>query len=97
MFAALDTRTGEVIGKTVQKHNSEAFVAFLVDVVARQPKGVDGVAEALAITVAAGPVFQPLDAGVDPFGPGVGHPLDHRSEDSFQVLPNHAGHTLTAP
>lgn len=39
LFAALNTRTGEVIGKTVQKHNSEAFVAFLVDVVARQPKG----------------------------------------------------------
>ena len=49
---------------------------------------VDGVAEALAIAVAAGPVLHPLDAGVDPFSPGVGHSLDHGSEDSFQVLPN---------
>ena len=28
LFAALNTRTGEIIGKTVQKHNSEAFVAL---------------------------------------------------------------------
>ena len=55
---------------------------------------VDGVPEALTVAVAAGAILHPLDAGVDPFGSGVGHSLDHCREDSFQVLPNHAGHTL---
>ena len=54
----------------------------------------DGVLEALAVAVAAGTVLHPLDARVDPFGLGVGHSLDHRSEDAFQVLPNRAGDTL---
>jgi transposase len=36
LYAALDTGTGEVIGKTAPRHTSEEFVAFLSDVVARQ-------------------------------------------------------------
>jgi transposase len=39
LYAALDTKSGEVIGKTVARHTSEAFVAFLLSVVASQPKG----------------------------------------------------------
>lgn len=39
LYAALNTKTGEVIGKTVPRHTSEAFVAFLADVVASQPAG----------------------------------------------------------
>ncbi|MGH7486592.1 MAG: IS630 family transposase [bacterium] len=39
LYAALNTRTGEVIGKTVARHTSEAFVAFLADVIASQPPG----------------------------------------------------------
>jgi transposase len=38
LFAALNTATGEVLGKTVPRHTSEQFVAFLTDVVASQPK-----------------------------------------------------------
>lgn len=34
LFAALNTATGEVIGKTAPRHTSEQFVAFLTDVVA---------------------------------------------------------------
>ena len=34
LYAALDTRTGRVIGKTVARHTSEEFVAFLVALVA---------------------------------------------------------------
>jgi transposase len=34
LFAALNTRTGEVVGQTVPRHTSDAFVAFLADVVA---------------------------------------------------------------
>jgi len=41
LFAALDTRTGEVIGKTASRHTSEEFVAFLADIVARQPSRRD--------------------------------------------------------
>lgn len=38
LFAALNTATGEVLGKTAPRHTSEQFVAFLTDVVASQPK-----------------------------------------------------------
>jgi len=37
LYAALNTKTGEVIGKTAERHTSEEFVAFLSDVVAHQP------------------------------------------------------------
>jgi transposase len=37
LFAALNTATGEVLGKTAPRHTSEQFVAFLSDVVASQP------------------------------------------------------------
>jgi transposase len=36
LFAALNTATGEVIGKTAPRHTSEQFVAFLTDVVTSQ-------------------------------------------------------------
>lgn len=39
LYAALNTTTGEVVGKTAQRHTSEEFVAFLSDVVAQQPDG----------------------------------------------------------
>ena len=39
LFAALNTKTGKVIGSTVPRHTSEEFVAFLSDVVATQPRG----------------------------------------------------------
>jgi transposase len=37
LYAALNTRTGEVIGQTVASHTSEEFVAFLAGVVASRP------------------------------------------------------------
>lgn len=37
LYAALDTRTGEVMGKTASRHTSEEFVAFLSDLIAQQP------------------------------------------------------------
>lgn len=39
LYAAFDTRTGEVVGKTVKNHTSAEFIAFLEDLVAHQPKG----------------------------------------------------------
>ena len=39
LYAALNTRSGEVIGRTASRHTSEEFVAFLLAVVASQPKG----------------------------------------------------------
>jgi transposase len=39
LFAALNTVTGEVLGKTSVRHTSAQFVAFLSDVVASQPEG----------------------------------------------------------
>jgi transposase len=38
LYAALNTRTGEVMGRTAARHTSEEFVAFLGSVVAGQPK-----------------------------------------------------------
>ena len=38
LYAALDTKSGEVIGKTAARHTSEEFVAFLLSIVASQPK-----------------------------------------------------------
>jgi len=38
LFAALNTATGDVLGKTVPRHTSEQFVAFLTDIVVSQPK-----------------------------------------------------------
>lgn len=37
LYAALNTETGEVLGKTVRRHTSQEFVAFLEDLVASQP------------------------------------------------------------
>ena len=39
LYAAFNTQTGEVIGKTAERHTSAEFVAFLTDIVAHQPKG----------------------------------------------------------
>jgi transposase len=39
LYAALNTRTGEVLGKTAARHTTEEFVAFLTDVVASQSRG----------------------------------------------------------
>lgn len=39
LFAALNTTTGEVLGRTAPRHTSEQFVAFLTDVLASQDTG----------------------------------------------------------
>ncbi len=39
LYAALNTKTGEVIGATAARHTSEEFVAFLTDVVAHENRG----------------------------------------------------------
>lgn len=39
LYAAFNTRTGEVLGKTAARHTSAEFVAFLTDLVANQPRG----------------------------------------------------------
>jgi len=41
LYAALNTRTGKVLGKTADRHTSQEFVAFLSDLVASQPVGRD--------------------------------------------------------
>lgn len=38
LYAALETNSGTVIGKTAERHTSAEFVAFLGDVLASQPK-----------------------------------------------------------
>jgi transposase len=38
LYAALNTSTGEIIGQTVPRHTSAAFVEFLTDLVASQPR-----------------------------------------------------------
>jgi transposase len=38
LYAAFNTRTGEVFGKTAARHTSAEFVAFLGDIVAHQPR-----------------------------------------------------------
>ena len=37
LYAALDTATGAVLGKTAARHTSEEFVAFLAELVTQQP------------------------------------------------------------
>ena len=37
LYAAFDTKTGAVLGKTALRHTSAEFVAFLADLAARQP------------------------------------------------------------
>jgi len=39
LYAAFNTKTGEVLGKTAERHTSSEFVAFLTDIVANQPAG----------------------------------------------------------
>jgi transposase len=39
LYAAFNTKTGEVLGKTAAHHTSAEFVAFLADIVANQPRG----------------------------------------------------------
>jgi transposase len=38
LYAALNTQTGEVQGRTAERHTSEEFVAFLAQIVAVQPR-----------------------------------------------------------
>ena len=39
LYAAFNTQTGEVLGKTAVRHTSAEFVAFLADIVVNQPRG----------------------------------------------------------
>jgi transposase len=39
LYAAFNTSTGEVLGKTAARHTSAEFVAFLADIVVNQPAG----------------------------------------------------------
>jgi hypothetical protein len=39
LYAAFNTKTGEVLGKTAARHTSAEFVAFLGDIVVNQPRG----------------------------------------------------------
>src|SRR6266849_3747670 len=39
LYAAFNTKSGQVLGKTVARHTSAEFVAFLSDIVANQPRG----------------------------------------------------------
>lgn len=39
LYAAFNTKTGEVLGKTAARHTSAEFVAFLSDLVVNQPRG----------------------------------------------------------
>jgi len=39
LYAAFNTQTGSVLGKTAPRHTSAEFVAFLADIVANQSKG----------------------------------------------------------
>ena len=39
LYAAFNTKTGEVLGKTTARHTSAEFVAFLTDIVVNQPRG----------------------------------------------------------
>jgi transposase len=39
LYAAFNTKTGEVLGKTAPRHTSAEFVAFLTDIVIDQPRG----------------------------------------------------------
>ena len=39
LYAAFNTKTGEVLGKTAPRHTSAEFVAFLTDIVIHQPRG----------------------------------------------------------
>jgi len=39
LYAAFNTKTGKVLGKTAPRHTSAEFVAFLTDIVVNQPRG----------------------------------------------------------
>jgi transposase len=39
LYAAFNTKTGEVLGKTAPRHTSAEFIAFLTDIVVSQPEG----------------------------------------------------------
>ena len=41
LYAAFNTKTGEVLGKTAERHTSAEFVAFLTDLVVNQPAGTE--------------------------------------------------------
>ncbi len=49
LYAAFNTKTGEVLGKTAARHTSAEFVAFLTDIVINQPrsKGIHVIADNL--------------------------------------------------
>ncbi len=41
LYAALDTQSGAVFGKTAERHTSQAFVAFLADLLTKTPKDLE--------------------------------------------------------
>jgi hypothetical protein len=50
LYAAFNTKTGEVLGKTAARHTSAEFVAFLADILVNQPaaKEIHVIADNLA-------------------------------------------------
>lgn len=52
---------------------------------------IDGVSEAVAVAEASSGSFDPLDLGVEAFGPGIGDPEDNGCEYAFKVTLDHAG------
>ena len=38
LYAAFNTKTGEVLGRTAERHTSTEFIAFLTDIVVNQPR-----------------------------------------------------------
>jgi len=39
LYAALETQSGEILGRTARRHTTQEFVAFLTEIVASQPVG----------------------------------------------------------
>jgi len=48
LYAAFNTKTGEVLGKTAPRHTSAEFVAFLTDICARQRKAIHVICDNLS-------------------------------------------------
>src|SRR6516165_7198721 len=86
LYAAFNTKSGEVLGKTTARHTSAEFVAFLADIVANQPRGKEIHVIADNLSTAR--------RSRDPTCNSGGHWLAHRRGDAIGLMMGEAENSI---
>jgi homeodomain-containing protein len=75
LYAAFNTQTGSVLGKTAPRHTSAEFVAFLTDIVAHQPKASRSMSSAIISQHTRPKEFNSFSLSIPPFRFTIPRPI----------------------